>query len=92
MLNLIEEFISVQESEILFPGQPINIKMESILNDSMLFSLEADDKKVWSIPSQGFLEILIQSSEMFFVRMNHILLIKDYYSAELEQIKRSKFI
>ena len=50
--------------------------MESISNDFMLFSLEADDKKVWSLPSQGFLEVLIQSSEMFFVRMNHILLNK----------------
>ncbi|HEX4069319.1 MAG TPA: hypothetical protein VHX42_04430 [Candidatus Babeliales bacterium] len=85
-LNMIEEFLQKNFSEMYFPDQPLPMSMNNISNDYILFSINFIQ---WKLPKYEFFNALLTGAKDFFEKM--ILLIeeeKEYSIYELNKIKK----
>lgn len=85
-LNMIEEFLQKQKSEMSFPDQPLPMSMENISDQSMLFSINFAQ---WTLPKYDFFNALLIGAKDFFEKL--ILLIeeeKDFCMFQLRKIQR----
>jgi len=84
-LNMIEEYLETQKSEMSFPDQPLPMSMENLSNDYILFSINFVQ---WKLPKYEFFNALLHGAKDFFEKM--ILLIEeknDTYQIQLKRIK-----
>lgn len=63
LINLVEDFIKDGKSKIYFPDQAVDLSLENINEDLLLFSLKSDK---YLLKKQEFLKCILDSGEMFF--------------------------
>ena len=82
ILNLFEEYLEKGESSILFPDQPIEIKMKK---DNSRIILSVEDSVI-QVPEIEFIRCMINEADVFFKTLMKYQL--GNYENELEQVER----
>lgn len=85
-LNMMEEFLQNNFSEMYFPDQPLPMSMSNISNDYILFSINFVQ---WKLPKYEFFNALLIGAKDFFEKM--LLLIEaknDIYQKQLQKIRK----
>lgn len=91
ILNLVEEFVLNDHSEMLFPDQPVKIKFKKVSNEYMIMILETNTRHTWTLPSKEFLITLLNESEIFFKSISESLnLTEERYDFEISKIHELK--
>lgn len=65
-LNMIEEFLETQKSEMSFPDQPTPIEMKNISQHNLLFSIGLAK---WDFPKYEFFDALLTGAKDFFEKL-----------------------
>jgi len=86
-LNMIEEFLKNQFSEMSFPDQPLPMSMANISDDYILFSINFIQ---WKLPKYEFLNALLCGAKDFFEKM--ILVIEEEKDDCLFELRRIKLL
>lgn len=92
---LIDMVKSVQENDsakTFFPDQPIRLEMKRVVENQILFSVEANETHKWVLPEKAFFSILLESAYDFFDTMAKLFLEKGLYREELSIIEELKKI
>ncbi len=84
-LNMIEEFLQKNFSEISFPDQPLPMSMSNISDDYILFSINFVQ---WKLPKYEFFNALLMGAKDFFEKM--ILLIEEEKKYSIYQLNKIK--
>jgi hypothetical protein len=86
-LNMIEDFLKNQKSEVSFPDQPLPMSMERLSDDYILFLINFVE---WKFPKYEFFNALLLGAKDFFEKM--ILLIEEKNHKYQIQLKRIKVL
>ncbi|PJI06561.1 MULTISPECIES: hypothetical protein [Clostridium] len=91
IFNMLEEFMSSGCAEMLFPDQPVKIKLKSISEENIIMTLEENICSSWTLPKNEFISTLLNAGEIFFKDVTKNLnLDEKHYEAELSQIQELK--
>ena len=91
ILNMLEELMSSGCAEMLFPDQPVKIKLKNISKENIVMILEENTCSSWTLPKNEFISTLLNAGEAFFKDITKNLnLDEKYYESELNQIQELK--
>ncbi|QUI20893.1 hypothetical protein HZI73_00580 [Vallitalea pronyensis] len=90
LVNLVNDTLNNQEAEVYFPDQPIKLKLKNLSNNLVLFTIESTTTTQLTLPKNEFFEMLLESANEFFLKVQGYFGCKVDYSYELELINKLK--
>lgn len=89
-INLLDEFLSDNHSEIYFPDQPIKIELRSLSEDLLLLIVEDKGSRKTTLPKREFIKAILAGGKEFFHGISNYLIPEDQerYEFELELIQK----
>lgn len=79
LVDLIENFILNNNSETLFPDQPIKVKLKKLSDEYLILILENNDHYTWTLPKQEIFITLLNESQKFFTNITEGLNLSNYF-------------
>ena len=86
LLNMIEELLKSKKAKTYFPDQPIEVIMEVVSDQDLIFSLDVHTVSKWKLPTYEFLKALLLGAKDFFEKM--ILLLGKDGETYLHDLRR----